>query len=157
MAKAIIFSDSHKNFVPMQKAMEAEGNVRHIIHAGDVQSDVEDLEIVYPHLPIAAVKGNNDWFVQNVPDDRVFELGGVRIFLTHGHNYGVKYSLQKLIQKAKEVSARIAIFGHTHIPLHKEVDGVVLFNPGAAAKGYGVLEVLDGEFSLSYKKLPDSF
>lgn len=155
--KAIIFSDSHKNFVPMQKAIEAEGNVSHIIHAGDVQSDVEDLELAYPRLPIAAVKGNNDWFAPNVPDDRVFELGGVRIFLTHGHNYGVKYSTQKLLQKAKGESARIAIFGHTHIPLCEEFDGIVLFNPGAATKGYGVLEAADGKFSLSYKKLPDSF
>ncbi len=154
--KSIIFSDSHKNFAPMQKAIEAEGDISHIIHAGDVHSDVEDLEILYPRLPIAAVKGNNDWFVRDVPEDRVFELGGVRIFLTHGHNYGVKYSFEKILWKAKEVSAKITIFGHTHIPVHKEVDGVVLFNPGAATKGYGILEVSDGEFSLYYKKLSDS-
>lgn len=151
--KAIIFSDSHRNFAPMTKAMEAEGKVNQIIHAGDVHSDVEDLIIAYSQIPVAFVKGNNDFWLPDVPEDRVFDLAGVRIFLTHGHQYGVKYTLAKLCQKATELGADIAVFGHTHVPHMEKVGKVTLFNPGAAAKGYGVLEINDGKFSLTAKKL----
>ncbi len=146
--KIMIFSDSHKHFGAMTAAMEKEAPVDWIVHAGDVHCDVEDLEIMYPRIPIAYVKGNNDYFVRDVPEDRFFTLGGVKIFLTHGHNYGVKYSLAKLLQKANEVGADIAVFGHTHVAHCEKIGNVTLFNPGAAMRSYGVLEIKDGKFSL---------
>ncbi len=142
--KAIIFSDSHKNFGSMVKAMEKEAPVDWIIHAGDVHSDVEDLEIMYPRIPLAYVKGNNDYFVRDVPEDRFFTLGGVKIFLTHGHNYGVKYSLAKLFQKGKALGAGLVIFGHTHKAYCEVLEGITLFNPGTATRSYGVLEINEG-------------
>ncbi len=150
--KAIIFSDSHKSFGAMLRAMEKEAPVDWIIHAGDVHRDVEDLEIMYPRIPLAYVLGNNDFFVHDVPHDRLFELGGIKIFLTHGHNYGVKYSLAKLLKKADEADADIAIFGHTHRAHCEKCGKVTLFNPGAATRSYGVLEINNGEFNLEIKE-----
>lgn len=152
--KAIIFSDSHRSFAPMVKAMDAEKDTNQIIHAGDVYSDVEDLEIMYPRIPIAAVKGNNDWLLHSVPEERVFELGGVKILLTHGHNYGVKHSLSKLLQRAASLGADLAIFGHTHTPYLEKTGSVTLFNPGPATQGYGVFEGSDGKFEVRHQKLP---
>ncbi len=150
--KIIIFSDSHKSFGAMTKAMEKEAPVDWIIHAGDVHRDVEDMEIMYPRIPLVYVLGNNDYFVHNVPYDRFFELGGIKIFLTHGHNYGVKYSLSRLFQKAEELGADIAIFGHTHRVHCEKTGSVTLFNPGAATRSYGVLEINNGEFNLEIKE-----
>ncbi len=150
--KIMIFSDSHKNFGAMTRAMEAEHPVDWIIHAGDVHRDVEDMEIMYPRIPLAYVKGNNDYFIHDVPDDRFFELGGVKIFLTHGHNYGVKYSLAKLLQKGGELGADIVIFGHTHLAHCEKIGNVTLFNPGAAPRSYGVLEINNGEFNLQIRE-----
>ena len=150
--KAIIFSDSHKNFSSMIKAMEVEGGANYIIHAGDVHSDVEDLFVMYPKIPIAYVKGNNDPFLRE-PTDRVFELGGVKIFLTHGHNYGVKQSLFGVYKKSAEVGATLAVFGHTHSACNQEINGITLFNPGMTAKSYGVLEIENGKFSVRIKEL----
>ena len=59
--KAIIFSDSHGSFNTMMKAIEAEGKIDLIIHAGDVVRDAEDLQIMCPRQAVAYVKGNNDW------------------------------------------------------------------------------------------------
>ena len=146
--KILIFSDSHKNFNAMAMAIEKEFPIDWIIHAGDVQRDVEDLEIMYPKTPICYVLGNNDYFIHNVPSDRFFELGGVKIFLTHGHNYGVKYSLAKLLQKGKELGADIIIFGHTHRAYLEKEGRITLFNPGAASRSYGVLEIENGKFKL---------
>jgi putative phosphoesterase len=151
--KAIIFSDSHKNFQAMVDAMEREQNVSQIIHAGDVHRDVEDLMIMYPKLPVAFVKGNNDFWLPDVPDDRVFELGGVRIFLTHGHLYSVKASVAGVYKRASELDAHIAIYGHTHVPFKEEIGNVTLFNPGPASKGYGVLEIENGNFVIERKVL----
>jgi len=151
--KAIIFSDSHGNFNAMLSALKKEGKVDLIIHAGDVQRDVEDLEIMYQRTVIAAVKGNNDFWNNSVPQDRFFTFDNVKIFLTHGHAYGVKYSLAKLIQKSKELDADLCIFGHTHIP-HEEISGRLrLFNPGSAARHYGVLETSGENFTLTLKNI----
>lgn len=136
----------------MAKAIENEKKVDWIIHAGDVHSDVEDLLIAYPKTPVAYVKGNNDFFLRDVPEDRFFTLGGVRIFLTHGHNYGVKYSLSALFKKGSELGADICIFGHTHTAVCEKMGGITLFNPGAATKSYGVMEIKDGEYNLEIRK-----
>ena len=53
--KIIVFSDSHRDFNPMMQAIEREGNIDMIIHAGDVLSDVEDLKIMYPQYNIVYV------------------------------------------------------------------------------------------------------
>ncbi len=146
--KAIIFSDSHGSFNPMMKAIENEGKVDLIIHAGDVVRDAEDLQATYPRIAVAYVKGNNDWWDNSVPVDRVFEFDGVKILLTHGHNYGVKYSLAKLVQKGIELEADICIFGHTHSACNERINGTTLFNPGSASRHYGVLETDKGNFTL---------
>ncbi len=151
--KSIIFSDSHKNFASMVKALEKEKDISHIIHAGDVHSDVEGLIALCPVTPVAFVKGNNDFWLHDVPDDRLFTLGNLKIFLTHGHNYGVKYSLSALYQKGNELNADIVIFGHTHIPHKEKIGNIILFNPGAAARGYGVLEISENGFEIEHRAL----
>lgn len=151
--KIIIFSDSHKNFSSMVKVMEKEKAVDWLIHAGDVHSDVEDLEIMYPRTPLAYVKGNNDYFVHDVPEDRFFTIEGIKIFLTHGHNYGVKYSLSRLYQKGEELGADIVIFGHTHVSHCEKIGRITLFNPGSATRSYGVLEIKDGKFDLEIREI----
>ena len=150
--KILIFSDSHKSFAPMAKAIEIEKDANWIIHAGDVHSDVEDLLIAYPKTPVAYVKGNNDFFLRDVPEDRFFTLDGVKIFLTHGHNYGVKYSIAALFKKGAELGADICIFGHTHVAVCEKMGKITLFNPGAVTKSYGVLEINNGEYSLEIRR-----
>ncbi|MBE7023091.1 MAG: metallophosphoesterase [Ruminococcaceae bacterium] len=151
--KAIIFSDSHRSFSPMMKAMEIEKDIDLIIHAGDVLGDVEDLKIMYPKIPIAYVRGNNDYWDHTAADERVFEFGGVRIFLTHGHLYGVKGSLAKLYKKGLDTKAQICIFGHTHAAHCEKIGEVTLFNPGSAWRHYGILETDGEKFSLEIRDI----
>ncbi len=132
----------------MADAIEAEGKVDLIIHAGDVVRDAEDLVIMYPQIPVAFVKGNNDFWETQAEDERFFTFDGVKIFLTHGHNYGVKYSLARLMKKGIDLGADVCIFGHTHVAHHEKAGGVALFNPGSASRYYGVLETGKDGFSL---------
>ncbi len=53
------------------------------------------------------------------------------MFLCHGDSYRVKYGLDMLEKKAKEVRADIVIFGHTHVPLNIKKDNILYINPGS--------------------------
>ena len=99
--------DSHKNFNSIRRAVEREPDADLLIHAGDVQRDVDDILDAWPELPCEYVQGNNDFSVTGVPSQRRFECGGKRIFLTHGHMYRVKSSTARLVQKARAMGADI--------------------------------------------------
>lgn len=151
--KAIIFSDSHGSFNPMMAAMEKEGKVDLIIHGGDVVSDAEDLAVLYTKTPVAFVRGNNDFGSFMAADERFFEFGGVKIFLTHGHLYGVKGSLARLYKKGVELGAQICIFGHTHTAHCEKLGNITLFNPGSARRHYGILEINDENITLEIRDI----
>jgi len=74
-----------------------------------------------------------DWPDGKTPDEIVVEAAGHRIFLTHGHIYGVRSTLEMLVAAAKEAQADIAVYGHTHVA--QEVAGDVhVLNPGSVAR-----------------------
>ena len=101
---------------------------------GDVARDAEHLRerlAAMPNQPVLyAVRGNNDYYSTcTLPWDLLIELGGVRIYMTHGHRL---VSLMNLAYKAQECGAQVALFGHTHQALCETVQGVLLLNPGSA-------------------------
>ncbi len=151
--KALIFSDSHRHYNSIDEVISSHPDVSLIIHAGDVQKDVEEIEIDYPHLPCACVLGNNDFYAKGVPFDRVFVFGGKKIFLTHGHNYAVKVSPHRVIAEARRHGADICIFGHTHIPYLENLDGLWVVNPGPAKYGYALLTIKYDKVSVELKSL----
>ncbi|MGI6151877.1 MAG: metallophosphoesterase family protein, partial [Christensenellales bacterium] len=83
-------------------------------------------------IPTCAVRGNND-FGSDAPDEATLSLGGVQIYCTHGHKFGVSFSLNRLYYRAREKDAAIALFGHTHRPLLDNIGGLILLNPGSVA------------------------
>ncbi len=149
--KAVIVSDSHNNFGSIRDIIEKERQINLIIHAGDVQRDVEDIERAYPMLACAAVLGNNDFFVRDMPYDRVFTFGNKKIFLTHGHRYGVKQSLLRVRMRALEEGADICIFGHTHIPYCENINGIWMVNPGTSWRTYALLEIDEDNIKINIK------
>ena len=67
-----------------------------------------------------------------------FLVNGVRFYACHGHEWHVKYGLDRLCYAAMECQAQVALYGHTH---HAQVDlerGMYLVNPGAVCDRYGV-------------------
>lgn len=122
-----------------------------IVHLGDHISDARDLSFALPDVEILRVPGNCDYGSIEQPSI-LTELGGVRMFLTHGHLFGVKQGLQRLFLQAKAVDAQIALFGHTHRPLCECHGGIWLLNPGTCGRfgraSYGVIEIAaDGSFT----------
>ena len=148
--RALIFSDSHgdeENLRWMAELMSRRGLVDAYVHCGDGAQDFERVEnyllTLSPQARIYGVRGNCDYFVHDVPDQRVMRLGTVNVLITHGHLYGVKTTLSLLPRPAKELGCSVALFGHTHRPTLEERDGILLMNPGTAQRGYAALLTID--------------
>ena len=129
-----VFSDSHGDHEALDELLERMGVLDAVCFLGDVARDAEHLRerlAAMPNQPVLyAVRGNNDYYSTcTLPWDLLIELGGVRIYMTHGHQL---VSLMNLAYKAQECGAQVALFGHTHQALCETAQGVLLLNPGSA-------------------------
>ena len=139
-----VFSDSHGVTEPMCDAV-AQYKPDVVLHLGDHDRDCDALREMFPNLDIRAVSGNCDHFSQEC-ERRIFELCGVKIFMTHGHLYNVKYGLDSFINAAGFSGAKLALYGHTHRANHFSVGGMDVLNPGAASRfgSFALVELIQG-------------
>ena len=127
--KLAVFSDSHGS---AQKMLDEVERTRPdmVVHLGDGERDVQLLRERFPSLPVRAVCGNCDYRTV-APETQLFEVNGVKIFITHGHLYGVKSTRATLLEAAVRQGASVAMYGHTHIAQLVKTDGFTLLNPGS--------------------------
>ena len=132
MTRVAVLSDSHRDQFSLGRLLDAMGEIDAACFLGDVASDAAYLRLRLAAMagkpPLYAVRGNND-YASALPDELVCEVGGKRLYLTHGH---LCASLLSLSLRAKERGADAALFGHTHEAMNEYADGVLLLNPGAA-------------------------
>ncbi len=143
--KILVLSDSHGCMEYMRRAVQKE-QPDLICHLGDCAMDAVQLSQEYFQIPFLSVPGNCDFPDSQTPLVRITQEAGVKIFLTHGHRYGVKSSLLRLELAAKEAGCQVAIFGHTHVPYCQKAGGLWLLNPGACQTRlrYGVIIIEKG-------------
>src|SRR5699024_4567612 len=127
--KIIVISDTHgknKNILNHILGVEKPDI---LFHLGDY---TEDGEIISNKLGVDSiiVKGNGE-YGSNYKEDELIELKGKKIFLTHGHKYNVRFTLDNIIYKGKEMGADIVLYGHTHVPINIIEDGMHIMNPGS--------------------------
>lgn len=144
--KIAVFSDSHKNTQNMLTAI-AGFAPDCIIHLGDVSPDADFVAAQFPRITMYNVRGNCDFF-SDAPDSRLIELGGVRIFMAHGHRHGVKSSLDSFLNSVCCSGSALGLFGHTHRAVCRSFGSVQLFNPGSCGSGprptYGQIIIENG-------------
>ncbi len=104
---------------------------------------------------------SDEWkeFLEELPKVERFEVEDVRICLVHGSPRDPIWEYvfpdtprQVLRELAKLADADVLLMGHTHVPMHEEVDGVHVANPGSVGQprdgdpraAYGILEVSNG-------------
>jgi len=131
--KILVLSDSHSGISYMRRCVES---VRPdaIIHLGDYFDDGTVLAEEYPGIPLYQVPGNCDRYRVEPwqPEVLVQRIGGVELYLTHGHRHNVKLTLTSLIRDARMSKAAAALYGHTHqADCHQEEDGRWVLNPGS--------------------------
>lgn len=127
-----------------------------VIHLGDYETDAQTLMARWPQLPLYQVCGNCDRGAS--APGQLLELEGVRLFLTHGHLYQVKYGLLRAELAAREAQADVLLFGHTHRAYCEKKDGLYLLNPGSCGgrgpAGYGVVTLANGRAACRLEALP---
>ena len=132
LRKIGVISDTH---IPRFKTIPETvwhhfADVELIIHAGDLSilPVIAELETI---VPVVAVQGNIEQqdVILQLPIKREIAIGNVRIGIVH-----ILGDAQTRAQAARREfpSARVVIFGHTHIPYNQEHNGQLLFNPGSA-------------------------
>lgn len=143
--KILVLSDSHSSLRFMYRCME-KMKPDAVVHLGDYYDDGEVLAEAFPHIPIHQVAGNCDKY-RCSPGARemlCYNIGGVMVYMTHGHRLHVKSGIEGLTAEARHYGAQVALYGHTHIPdCHREADGLWVLNPGSAGYGGGSAGVLE--------------
>lgn len=138
----------------------------HVIHLGDTALDAVSLAAELG-IDVVALRGNNEYpDSPSLDEELIFDAGGVKFYAIHGHELDInpwdgkmEDSLLLLSQRAEEAGARVALFGHTHEPLVREINGVLLVNPGGLGLGdkkktYAVVSITNrGEVSARTKEL----
>jgi putative phosphoesterase len=142
--KILVISDTHGNANRAYTAYTRSEPVDMIIHLGDGSADADMLRDAVD-VPVINIAGNCD-IGSTAQRERIWECEGKRILLTHGDAYRVKYGLDRLGQRAREIGADAVLFGHTHLKISEEYSGLLLVNPGTLASyasncSYAVLEV----------------
>jgi len=131
-----IVSDSHGDHKALESVAAKAGIVDLWLHAGDCAPDAEYLQQI-TDAEVVRVFGNCDWPSGTLPPVEVIEMGLHRIFLTHGHLYGVNFGLDALAKEAKECKCSVAVYGHTHVAGKWSQDGVLILNPGSISRPRG--------------------
>lgn len=130
-----IISDTHGDLSNAERAINDMGKVDLLIHAGDTYEDAMKLKEKFS-LNVIAICGNTDCSTEK-PSEQNFMIEDKKIFLTHGHKYDVKDSLNNLYFRAKELEADIVIFGHSHVPQYIRENNLIFINPGSVSRPRG--------------------
>lgn len=151
MKTFILFSDLHGDYSSLSKIADFGSKNQGVLFAGDGADILGD----FKNEKWYWVKGNCDQLGEN---EIIIEEEGVKIFLTHGHLYGVKSSYLRIVMRAKELGCSVVVFGHTHQPLVLEEMGVLMVNPGSCSyyaqpKTYACLVLSNGKASAYINQL----
>ncbi|MCT4685866.1 metallophosphoesterase family protein [Vallitalea sp.] len=157
--KILVISDTHGNLRNAIEVIKYTGDINRIIHLGDYERDVEELEII-SNVPIDFVPGNCD-FSSYAPSEKILNFYDLKILITHGHYYNVKWEYNTILKAAKQKKVDIVLFGHTHVSLVENIDNITIINPGSISlprdgKGcsFCILEIEEnGKFHITIKKL----
>lgn len=155
--KIAVLSDSHYDESCVKRIKKYLTGVDMILHCGDGAPDTRVLED-YFNGEVYSVRGNCD-ILCDYPYYRIVEVGGVKIFMTHGHMYNVKNEYNTIFYKGKEIGVDIVLFGHSHKAFINNNDGLILMNPGSVTLPYGrtkrtmgFIEILEGKKINAYIK-----
>jgi len=157
--KLLVFSDSHGCVTALKavfnwakEQLPPDGLICAAACLGDGLSDLQiAAETTGFYSDWNVVRGNNDYGAR-APDTAVFDLNGHRFFMCHGHRHALYGGYHTLISSAHQSDADVVLFGHTHAPFFKTVNGISLINPGSVGRSrsrigetFAVIECIQGE------------
>jgi putative phosphoesterase len=91
-------------------------------------------------LAIKELSPSNVAYLQALPKELRFEIGGTNVLVVHGSPDSVEEHIhpdtsdERLKEIAARASADVIITGHTHVQMNRNVDGVAFVNPGSVGR-----------------------
>jgi hypothetical protein len=139
--KLLVFSDTHGNITALESVFNwakeripPNDTICAAVFLGD---GIVDLQIAAKRTGFSCnlkfVGGNNDYGFE-VPETAVFNFADYRFFICHGHRYNLYSGYQTLITAACNKEANVALYGHSHVPFYKTLNGVHIINPGSVGR-----------------------
>lgn len=143
--RILVLSDSHSTLRFMRQAIQ---RIRPdaVIHLGDYYDDAAALAEENPHIIFHTVPGNCDRYrcAPNTPLILCYPIGGVKLYMTHGHLHGVKTGTWRLLREARQQNVDAVLYGHTHhADCHREEDGLWVLNPGSCGHSGGSVGIIE--------------
>ena len=143
-----ILSDTHGDTDAVKRVYAALPNADAWAFLGDGQREANWLR-EHSAKPVYTVKGNCD--AGDIAEEQVITLGGVRIFMTHGHAYAIALNSYRLMLRAQELDCAVALYGHTPVSGIEYAGGVQIVCPGSPSvprrgrrKSFAKLEIENG-------------
>lgn len=135
MKTVLVISDTHgsRKGIDDMRSLIAEND--YLIHLGDGALDVRAEFSAYPDK-VYFCAGNCD-YLSILPAEGELHVEQVKILYCHGHTYGVKSGLTRLVFEAKQRGCQLVLYGHTHVAKIDVIDGITLVNPGSARQPKG--------------------
>ncbi len=157
--KILIVSDTHGRDGNLDIVLNKVRPFDALIHCGDVEGREEHI-VSLAGCPTYMVAGNNDFFTELKRELEV-DLGGHRLLIAHGHNYGVALDPSGIIDEAHARKKDIVLFGHTHRPVIVYRETVTAVNPGSLSfprqesrrPSYAIMEIDhrgEAHFTINY-------
>ena len=138
-----VISDTHARTIHGVPAtiLKALAGVDLIVHAGDF-TEKAVLDGLRSIGEVRAICGNMDSFELKriLPQRELFVAGDKRIGLIHGSGgpWGIAERVKELFDDTD-----VIIFGHSHEPCNRYIQGTLLFNPGQARNSFGLMTIED--------------
>lgn len=147
--KILIVSDTHRNEDNLIEVLEKEKNLDLLIHCGDVEGAEDEIEH-YAGCKTVFVAGNNDFF-SRLPREAELQVEGMKVWVTHGHNYYVNANPEYIRKEARIRNIDVVLYGHTHRPIIEKTEDLIVINPGSLTyprqegrrPSYAVLELVE--------------
>ena len=126
--KVLIVSDTHGQDENLEETVLREAPFDYLIHCGDVEGREIFIEAL-AECPCTIVAGNNDFFTDLPYDEEV------------------------TLENAQAKGCKIAMYGHTHMPVIENEDGILVINPGSLTyprqrgrrPSYAVMQIEEGK------------
>ncbi|MDE5765123.1 MAG: metallophosphoesterase [Ruminococcus sp.] len=135
--RLIVISDTHDDIRAIENVFLRNSDADWFIHLGDGERELDEFLTENPEYTskVIHVAGNCD-FGSLSPGFQILPVMNHKIFITHGHLFAVKNSLEIIKRNAVENGCDIILYGHTHVRYNKFEEGLYILNPGSGSIPY---------------------
>lgn len=134
--KIMVCSDTHTDIHAIVDEINRSEGIDLILHLGDHWQDGRRIGLL-TNRRVISVRGNNDSFHPDIPNKRILDLEGHKLFLIHGHQFSMANTIDEITKNAKENGCNIALFGHSHVFETGGMNDILYLNPGAVYRPRG--------------------